>query len=103
MSKSVRVSIKERDLRRLIGQELKALNEEVDADSVKDIVNAAAKLLKATRQFKEDANVAMTNATTPHLDALIQAVSAMVETPASYVDQLPPTQKRVQLRQVSTD
>jgi hypothetical protein len=100
MSKTIRVSIKASDLRKMISEEALALREDVDPDGVRNVVNNASQLLKAARKFKEGASTAMTNATTPHLDSIITALSSMIETPSSYVDKPASTQKTVQLRKV---
>jgi translation elongation factor EF-Tu-like GTPase len=100
MSKTIRITIKEKDLRRLVSEEVKAIREDVDPDGVRNVVNTASKLLKTARDFKEKATGAMTNATTPHLDSIIAALSSMIETPSSYVDKPERTQKTVQLRKV---
>lgn len=95
------VKIKEAELRQIIVEELSALREGVDHEGVKRVVTGAGKLLKACEAFKEgEQTPAMTNATTPLLDQLIQVLEAMVSAPASYVVQKPtaPKLRTVKLR-----
>ena len=92
--------INEDRLREIIAEELKNINEEVDHEGVRTVVNGASKLLKAIGAFKGDSTGAMTNAVTPHLDAILKALENMVSTPASYVDKPKVEPKRVKLRAV---
>ena len=89
------VKISERKLRQIISEELKLLKEDVDHEGVKRVVNGASKLLKACKAFKEDPTPAMTNATTPTLDNLIQVLEQMLSNPVSYTVQVRPKVKKV--------
>lgn len=102
--KTAKVQISEEHLRKLVAEELRALQrEQVDHEGVKTVVTAASKMLKAAGAFKESANVAMTNALTPGLDQIIETLEAMVNNPASYVDVPKVEPRRIKLRQVDDD
>ncbi len=89
------LKITESDLRQFIVDELSQLREGVDHEGVKHVVTAASKLLKACEAFKDDPTVAMTNATTPHLDKLISVLESMISAPGSYVNPAKPKPKKV--------
>lgn len=94
-------SFTEARLRQIIIEELQALHvEAVDHEGVKIVVNGASKLLKAIEAFKNDANIAMTNAVTPNIDEVAAVLESMISTPASYVDQKAVEPKVVKLRKV---
>jgi hypothetical protein len=87
-------------LRQLINEELKQVNEQLDHNSIRDIVTVASKLLAAVENFKEKAPPAATNAVTPHINYLEQVLEDMVSTPGSYVAKVKVEPKRVSLKAV---
>lgn len=93
-------TITEDKLRKMIAEELKNMHEQVDHEGVRKVVNNASKLLKALESFKGDATGAMSNALTPHLDAMHKALEDMISTPGSYVDKPKAMAKTVKLRAV---
>ena len=99
-----KVKISQERLRQIVNEEIKALQTEaVDHEGAKTVVVAASKLLKAAEAFKKDANVAMTNSTTPELDSVVAALERMINNPGSFVDR-PVTKPRVvKLRKVDGD
>lgn len=84
-------------LRKIIRNELKSVNESIDHAGIRDVVNAAQKLLGAVESFKKDATPAAINAVTPQLDQIEKVLEDMLSTPASYV-QKTKTFKKVSLR-----
>lgn len=96
-------TISEEKLRKMILEELEQMSEQVDHEGVRKVVNGASKLLKALESFREDATGAMSNALTPHLDAMHKALEDMVSTPGSYVDKPKAQPKIVKLRSVKDD
>lgn len=88
-------------LRSLIAEELKSnIQEGVDHASIREVVNGASKLLAAVETFKEVANGPMTNALTPHLDAMAKALEDMVSSPGSYVEKKKAEPQKVSLKPV---
>lgn len=94
----MKIRITEERLRQIITEELSSLKEDVDHEGVKQVVNGASKLLKACQAFQENPTPAMTNATTPHLSNLVQALEAMLNNPVSYTVQKPKARRVVKLR-----
>jgi hypothetical protein len=92
--------ISESRLRKIIMEELSALNEAVDHESAKKVVTLASKLLKVAEDFKSNATATMTNAVTPHIDSLISMLEKMVSSPATYADKPKVEPRRVKLRAV---
>lgn len=90
--------IDEDRLRQIVAEELKRVHEAVDHEGVRNVVNAASKLLKAAEAFKEEANGPAMSAVTPHLDHLVAALEDMVNTPASYVEKQKVAPRVVRLR-----
>lgn len=103
MSKSVEFKITEKRLREIVIEELRrkhGISESVDADAVKDVINATSKLLKAAKAFKESANIALQNALGGEVDKIISTLEQVVQNPASYTDKVKVEPKRVKLRRV---
>lgn len=74
-------------LQKIVYEEIKqSMREGIDHASIRDVVNAASKLLAALEAFKKDANGAMTNALVTHIEPMEATLSDMVSTPGSYVD-----------------
>jgi hypothetical protein len=90
-------------LRRIIKEELSAVNESVDHKSINSVVSVASKLLAAVEGFKEKAPPAAINAVTPHLSELEKVLENMVSTPGAYVPQPKKEPKKVSLKAVKTD
>lgn len=93
-----RIAIEEGMLRQLVVDELKRLQEDIDHDGLKRVVNNASKLHQAVAKFKGDATAAMMNAVTPHLDAMMKSLEDMLHTPSSYTDKPKKEPKIVKLR-----
>jgi hypothetical protein len=72
-------------LREMIETELTALSEQVDHESIRDVVTAAQKLLSAVETFKASATPAAINSVTPHIDHIEKVLEDMLNTPGSYV------------------
>lgn len=90
-------------LQAIIAEEIKrSVNEAVDHQSIREIVNAASKLLAAVESFNDSASTAMLNAVTPHLDQLGTILEDMVNSPGSYVEKQKNVVKKVSLRPVTT-
>jgi len=94
-----KVRISESHLRKLVVEELRALNEHIDHEGVKIVVTAASKLLKAVEDFNDSANSTMTNALEPDLGSVMQQLESMINNPSSYLDKPKPVKKVVHLRQ----
>jgi len=92
--------IKLDDLRKIIGEELATLKEQVDHAGIRDVVTGASKLLAAVEAFKAAAPPTAINAVTPHLDHLERTLEDMVSTPGSYVPRPKVEPKKVSLRAV---
>jgi hypothetical protein len=90
--------ISERQLRKIIAEELQAVNENVDHVAIKDVVSQAADMITALTEFKDEASPAMMNAVTPHLAGLEKALQDMISTPGSYVTAPKKEPKIVSLR-----
>lgn len=90
------------DIRRIVNEEYSALNEQVDHESIKDVVTGAQKLLAAVENFKATAPHAAINAVTPSIDTLEQVLEDMLSTPGSYVQKQKPTLKKVTLKPVKS-
>lgn len=89
-------------LHAIIAEEFeRSVNEAVDYQSIREIVNAASKLLAAVESFNDSASTAMLNAVTPHLDKLAVTLEDMVASPGSYVEKQRNVVKKVSLRPVS--
>jgi len=109
-SKTISYKISEDRLKEIIAEELQrklqlaenpdSLTEDIDHEGAATVSKASSKLLKALASFKEDANGGMQSATTPHLDALVSTLEAMVQNPANYTDKVKVEPKRVKLRKV---
>lgn len=110
-SKTISYKISEDRLKEIIAEELQRktklaggseskLTEDIDHEGAATVSKASSKLLKALASFKEDANGGMQSATTPHLDALVSTLEAMVQNPANYTDKVKVEPKRVKLRRV---
>jgi predicted nucleic acid-binding protein len=86
-------------LQKIISEEIKIyMNEAVDHEAIREIVNGASKLLAAVESFKETATQSMTNAVTPHIDELEKVLENMVSSPGSYVPKEKPIVKKVSLK-----
>jgi len=103
MKKLVNVRLSEKRLREIVTEELSVLREKLDHEAVRLIVTESSKLLKAVEQFKETANVTMTNSVQPHLDELSSTLERMIANPGTYVDKPKPVVKKVTFQPVKTD
>lgn len=91
-------------LREIIKEELakQQIDEAVDHAGIKDVVNAASKLLGAVQSFKEKASAHAINAVTPGLGELEKTLENMVSNPSSYVVVPKKEPKKVSLRAVKS-
>lgn len=86
-------------LKKIIAEELKVtLEESVDHESIRTVVNGAGKLLAAVEAFKKVATPSMINALTPGLDKVEKVLEKMVNMPGSYVEKQKPSVKKVSLK-----
>lgn len=86
-------------LKKIIAEEMaRAISEEVDHASIRDVVNVASKLLAAVEAFEKGANGSMKSAVTPHLDKIEVTLEDMVSTPGSYVDKKKTAPQHVSLK-----
>jgi hypothetical protein len=95
------MKISERQLRRLVREELERLDEDVDHAAIKDVVSKAQKLLAAVESFQEGATDAMLSSVTG-LDELKSTLENMVSAPGSYVVNHK-TKKVVHMKPASSD
>jgi hypothetical protein len=100
---TVRAKIDEAWLRKLIAEELRSLDETMDHEGIRGVVNTASKLLKAVEAFEKDANASMTNAVTPALSGLKSTLESMVTNAGGYVDRPTAAAQTIKLRQVDND
>ena len=98
MTKTVNLSIKEKWLRTLVMQELQTISEDIDHESVKDIVSAASKMLKAISAFNDTANEPMKESLQPYLEQVGSLLEGMIETPGGYVPRQRIEPKTIKLR-----
>lgn len=96
----MRHKITEKDLRKIVKEELESLQEQVDHNAIKDVVTGASKLLAAVESFKGTAPPAAVNALTPNLDHVQKVLEDMLSTPGSYVPKPKVEPKKVSLRPV---
>ena len=89
-----------KDLRKIIKEELAAVNERVDHAGINKVVTGAAKLLAAVEAFRDGAPPSAVNAVTPHIDLLEKVLEDMVSTPGSYVPKVKVEPKKVSLKAV---
>lgn len=82
------------DVRNIIRNELKSLNETVDYAAIKSVVSAAEKMLTAIDAFKAGATAEATNAVTPMIDDMRKMLEEMITNPDAYV-------KKTQFKKVS--
>lgn len=86
-------------LKRIIAQEIKStLQEAVDHEGIREVVNGASKLLAAVEAFKDVASPSMINALTPHLTDIEKTLESMVSNPGSYIQKQKPVAKKVSLK-----
>lgn len=96
MSNRTKISLPH--LQNIIVEEIKSfVSEQVDHQSIRDVVNGASKLLAAVEDFEENASQSMTNAVTPHLAEIKKVLENMVSIPGSYVEKKN-TLKKVSLK-----
>lgn len=100
---SNRLKISKSDVLRIIEEELSSMHEQVDHESIREVVNAASKLLAAVETFKETASPSMLNAMTPDLDKIANVLEDMVSSPGSYVQKKPTGPRKVSLRPVKDE
>lgn len=91
-------SLKLKDLKRIIKEEVTALQEKVDHGAIRDVVNGAQKLLAAVEAFKTSAPPSAIHAVTPHIDELERVLEDMLSTPGSYVPKPKTEPKKVSLK-----
>jgi hypothetical protein len=91
------------DLRKIVKEELVALQEQVDHSGIRDVVNNASKLLAAVEAFRDNAAPTMISSVTPQLDQLASILEDMVSTPGSYVMKPKVEPKKVSLRVVNSE
>jgi len=96
----VKVKVNLKDLQRIVKEEVQKLQEQVDHESIKDVVTHASKLLGAIDAFRQVASNHVVNAITPNLDNIEKTLEDMVNSPASYVVPAKPEPKKVSLRAV---
>ena len=92
--------IKLEDVKRIIKEEIKNLNEQVDHQAIKDVVNSASKLLAAIESFKKDAPADVLGSVVEQVSSLEKILENMVNTPAAYVSKPKPEVKKVSLKPV---
>ncbi len=97
-----RPKINIKDLRRIIKEEVAALEEVVDHAGISKVVQGASKLLAAVEAFKESAPPSAINAVTPHIDQLAIVLEDMVSTPGSYVAVVKKEPQKVSLKAVKS-
>jgi len=85
MSKNGIAKISASRLREIIIEEI-AMHEQVDHAGIRDVVNAASKLLAAVENFKKVAAPTMMSAVTPQIAQIEKVLEDMVSTPGSYVN-----------------
>ncbi len=90
-------------IRRIIIQELQRFHEDVDHEGVATVATVASKMLKATADFKKNANESMLETLEPFVGRVIEILEAMVSNPGAYVVKPAPEPKRITLRQVDSD
>jgi hypothetical protein len=95
-------SLNIKDLRKIIKEELAAVNERVDHAGINKVVTGASKLLAAVEAFREGAPASAINAVTPHIDELERVLEDMVSTPGSYVPRPKAIPKKVTLKAVKS-
>lgn len=100
--KTGKIKISRKKLNQIISQELKSLHENLDHESVKNIVTSASKFLKSIDDFQKSANNSMSDVTLSHTNELKQKLESMINDPASYVDR-PVRQNKVSLKNVKKE
>jgi DNA anti-recombination protein RmuC len=95
--------IKLSKIKDIINEELaKVLLEEVDHNSIKEVVTAASKLLSSVEGFKKTAPQACLDAVGQSLDQMQKSLEDMLSNPSSYIPKKP-TMKKVSLKAVSSE
>lgn len=88
--------ITELELRKLIAEELSAMNEAVDHVSISKIVKSASSLLKAVEQFEAASpSAAVMAGLGGSIEKMKKTLEDMLSNPSSYVDKPKPQQKIV--------
>jgi hypothetical protein len=86
----MKISLEE--LRNIVKEELELVQEDLDHQSVKGIVNSASSLLHAIDKFhKSEPSAAMQTGVSTLLTSLRKSLEDMIQNPTSYVDRPPPT------------
>jgi len=98
-----KVQINKAGIRRIVIQELQRLHEDVDHEGVANVATVASKMLKATADFKKNANESMLETLDPYVSRVVELLEAMVSNPGAYVVKPTPEPKRITLRQVDSD
>jgi glutamyl-tRNA reductase len=95
--------IKLSKIKSIINEELKNLFEEVDHESIKEVVTAASKLLSSVESFKKTAPQSCLDATSPALEQVQKSLEDMLSNPSSYIPEKKPQFKKVSLKAVATE
>lgn len=84
-------------LRRIIAEEIEALQEGSGEDSAADIVSSASKLLKALESFKESTKdkAKVKSELDPHVAEIEKFLKRVISSPMQYVDSPKPVVKKV--------
>lgn len=90
-------------LKNIISEELSTILEEVDHQTIKDVVTAASKLLSSVEAFKKTSPQSCKDALMPQIDQIQKSLEDMLSNPSSYVPKKKPQMKKVSLKAVSTE
>lgn len=89
-------------LKEIIAQEINStLQEAVDHEAIREVVNGASKLLAAVEAFKEVASPSMVNALTPQINQIEKTLERMVSNPGAYIQKKKPLAKNVLPKKVT--
>lgn len=81
----MKISLEE--LRKVVREELELVQEDIDHQSVKGVVNSASSLLHAIDKFnKSEPTAAMSTGVNTLLSSLRKSLEDMIQNPTSYVD-----------------
>ncbi len=85
----MKISLEE--LRKVVREELELVQEDLDHQSVKSVVNSASSLLHAIDKFNSsEPTAAQSTGVNTLLTSLRKSLEDMIQNPTSYVDRPPP-------------